>query len=99
MNFQTASKKDIRDLVEKYNKLKSRTGWDLTTRENNVKELVRKHESLGNVMSKMILAEYLIQEIKPLLEEFDDEDREVIRQYFRFISKAPTINTNKISFV
>lgn len=91
MDFQRAKRNDVNTLIEKYNRIKRRTGWDLTTRENNVKHLLKIQETNGDAMSKIILAEYLMQEIVPLLEHFEGDDRETIRQYFRFISKAKTI--------
>lgn len=91
MDFKRARKHEINDLIHNYQRIKRRTDLDLTSREKNVKTLLDEREKKGDVMSKLVLAEYLTQEVIPILSEFDPVDREIVRQYFRFISKAETI--------
>lgn len=91
MDFAKASRQDINNLIEKYNKIKRTTGYDLKTRENNVKYLVKQQEIKKDLMSKLIVVNYLIDEILPTIDNFDEPDRETLRQYFRYISKQKTL--------
>jgi hypothetical protein len=91
MDFRRAKKHEINDLIQKYQRIKRRSELDLAARETNVKSLLGEQEKKRDVMSKLVLAEYITQEVVPILKEFDPHDREIVRQYFRFISKAETI--------
>lgn len=92
MDFKKATRRQIEDLCEKYYRIKrNHTEWDLTSREKNVKHLVAEQEKKGDVMSKLVLSEYLTQEVLPVLDSLEGNEKEIVRQYFRFISKQKTI--------
>lgn len=72
---------NAKQLVVDYNNVKrKRTDINLTQRENVVLRLVENKDN-------DILWQYLFWEIKPLLENFDGKDKEIVRQYFRYIGK------------
>jgi len=72
---------NAKQLVVDYNNVKrKRTDINLTQRENVVLRLVENKDN-------DILWQYLFWEIKPLLENFDCKDKEIVRQYFRYIGK------------
>lgn len=83
MNFKTCSKGEIEKLISNYRKIRAASSLNLFRRESVVKKLAQKE----NMFEKVILWNYLIDEIKPLLENFEGADKEVVRQYFRFIGK------------
>lgn len=91
MDFRRAKKHEINELIQKYQRIKRRSDLDLAARETNVKSLLVEQEKKQDIISKLVLAEYITQEVIPILKEFDESDREIVRQYFRFISKAETI--------
>jgi hypothetical protein len=92
MDFKLATRRQIEDLYEKYHRVKKKHDeWDFSTRERNVKKLLREQEEKGDIMSRLVLVEYITQEVLPVLEHLDGVEKEIVRQYFRFISKQQTI--------
>lgn len=91
MDFSKASKRDIEKLLNDYRKVKTRYGINLKAQEDIVKKLTKNKRENPNVLNQMLLFQYLTDEIKPLLEKFEKEDAEVVRQYFRYISEQKTI--------
>jgi predicted choloylglycine hydrolase len=83
MNFKTCSKREIENLITNYKKIRLHSSLNLAKRESIVKSLAEKKDML----SKTALWQYLFYEIKPLLNNFEGEEKETVRQYFRFIGK------------
>ena len=86
MDYTTLNKRQLEDLVNNYRKLKFATKVNLAKREDVVKRLSRKQDQL----SKAVLWEYLLSEVKPLLEHFESHDAVIVREYFRLIAKQKT---------
>jgi hypothetical protein len=91
MDFSKASKKDIENLVSSYKAVKAKYGVDLRKQEETTKKLTMEKRRNPNAMNQMLLFQYLRDEIKPLLEKFEEKEREVVRQYFRYLSEQKTI--------
>lgn len=91
MDFSKASRKDIEQLSIAYHKVKNKYGAKLKEQEDVVKKLTKEKRENPNALNQMLLFQYLRDEIKPLLETFEKEDKEVVRQYFRYISEQKTI--------
>ena len=93
MNFETATKKEIENLVNSYKKVKSKYGVNLDKQETTVKKLTKEKREKPNALNNSLHFQYLLFEIKPLLEKFEKEDREIVKQYFRYISEQKTLTT------
>jgi hypothetical protein len=91
MDFSKATKKDIENLVQNYKSVKAKYGIDLRKQEETTKKLTEEKRKKPNAMNQMLLFQYLRDEIKPLLEKFEEKEREVVRQYFRYLSEQKTI--------
>lgn len=91
MDFSKATKKDIENLSIAYHKVKNKYGANLKEQEDIVKKLTKEKRENPNTLNQMLLFQYLRDEIKPLLERFEKDDAEVVRQYFRYISEQKTI--------
>ena len=93
MDFEKASKKDIENLVNSYKKIKSKYGVDLDKQEKTVIELTKEKREKPNALNNSVHFQYLLTEIKPLLQKFEGEDREIVKQYFRYISEQKSLKT------
>lgn len=93
MDFSKVSKREIEKLLNDYRKVKTRYSINLKAQEDIVKKLTKNKRENPNVLNQMLLFQYLTDEIKPLLEKFEKEDSEIVRQYFRYISEQKTIKT------
>ncbi len=91
MDFSKATRKDIEKLSIAYHKVKNKYGVKLKEQEEVVQKLTKAKRENPNALNQMLLFQYLRDEIKPLLETFEKEDKEVVRQYFRYISEQKTI--------
>ena len=91
MDFSKATRKDIEQLTLNYGKVKRKYGVNLKEQEEIVKKLTKEKRDNPNAFNQMLLFQYLRDEIKPLLETFEEEDKETVRQYFRYISEQKTI--------
>ena len=79
MDFSKATKKDIEKLSIAYHKVKNKYGAKLKEQEEVVKKLTKAKRENPNTLNQMLLFQYLRDEIKPLLETFENEDREIVR--------------------
>ena len=91
MDFSKATRKDIVKLALNYNAVKRKYNYNLKEQEEIVKKLTKDKKENPNLFHQMLLVQYLTDEIKPLLEKFEKEDAEIVRQYFRYISEQKTI--------
>ncbi|HET8687542.1 MAG TPA: hypothetical protein VFM18_12895 [Methanosarcina sp.] len=91
MDFEKATRKDIEKLTLNYSKVKRKYGVNLKEREEIVKKLTKEKRENPNALNQMLLFQYLRDEIKPMLDRFEKEDAEIVRQYFRYISEQKTI--------
>lgn len=91
MDFEKATRKDIEKLTLNYGKVKRKYGLKLKEQEEIVKKLTKEKRENPNALNQMLLFQYLRDEIKPMLDKFEKEDAEIVRQYFRYISEQKTV--------
>lgn len=87
VDYNKLNKLELDNLVNSYRKVKFRSSVNLAKREDVVKKLASKKDQF----SKKVLWEYLLIEVKPLLEMFEEHDKQIVREYFRLIAKQKTI--------
>lgn len=90
IDYNKLNKRELEELVNNYRKIKFATNVNLAKREEVVKKLSKKQDQFA----KSVLWEYLLIEVKPLLEMFEEHEKVVVREYFRLIAKQKTTPLN-----